>query len=184
MTPQVAARALAAGQVVAYPTEGVYGLGADPANEAAVSAIWTLKQRPAAMGLILIAADWSQLLPWMGALTPAQEQALRTSWPGPMTWVVPAAVGTPAWLTGGRETLALRWTAHEPAADLCRAFGGALVSTSANLHGQPPLSTAADIQAAFGAQTTVFAGVCDGALGGMERPTPIRDLQTGDWLRR
>lgn len=177
-----AAQALRTGAVIAYPTEAVYGLGCDPMNEAAVARIWQLKQRPAAMGLILIASDWQQLAPYVAPLSEEQHQKLLSTWPGPHTWIVPAAENTPAWLTGGRDSIAVRITDHVPSRDLCNAFGGALVSTSANLHGQAPLRDALVAEQTF--QAEGFAGVMQGELGGLERPTSIRDLRTGEWVRR
>ena len=177
-----AAQALHAGAVIAYPTEAVYGLGCDPMNEAAVARIWQLKQRPAAMGLILLASDWQQLAPYVAELRDEQHQQLLSTWPGPHTWIVPAADTTPAWLTGGRDSIAVRITDHLPSLALCDAFAGAVVSTSANLHGQPPLQDAFEAQRIF--QAEGFAGVMQGELGGLEKPTSIRDLRTGEWVRR
>lgn len=177
-----AAEALRAGAVIAYPTEAVYGLGCDPMNEAAVARIWQLKQRPAAMGLILIASDWQQLAPYVAELSETQHQQLLATWPGPHTWIVPAQATTPAWLTGGRDSIAVRITDHAPSCALCDAFAGALVSTSANLHGQPPLRDALAAEQTF--QAEGFAGVMQGELGGLAQPTSIRDLRTGEWVRR
>lgn len=177
-----AAEALRAGAVIAYPTEAVYGLGCDPMNEAAVARIWQLKQRPAAMGLILIASDWQQLAPYAAELSEEQHQRLLATWPGPHTWIVPANASTPVWLTGGRDSIAVRITDHAPSRALCDAFAGALVSTSANLHGQPPLRDALAAQQTF--QAEGFAGVMQGELGGYSQPTSIRDLRSGEWVRR
>ncbi len=179
---QQAAEALHTGAVIAYPTEAVYGLGCDPMNEAAVARIWQLKQRPAAMGLILLASDWQQLVPYVAELSEAQHQQLLSTWPGPHTWILPAADTTPAWLTGGRDSIAVRISDHAPSRALCDAFAGAVVSTSANLHGQPPLREAIEAQETF--QAEGFAGVMQGELGGLEKPTSIRDLRTGEWVRR
>lgn len=179
---QQAVEALRTGAVIAYPTEAVYGLGCDPMNEAAVARIWQLKQRPAAMGLILLASDWQQLAHYVAELSEAQHQQLLSTWPGPHTWILPAADTTPTWLTGGRDSIAVRITDHVPSRALCDAFAGALVSTSANLHGQAPLHDALEAQHAF--QAEGFAGVMQGALGGLEKPTSIRDLRTGEWVRR
>lgn len=177
-----AAEALLAEAVIAYPTEAVYGLGCDPMSEAAVARIWQLKQRSAAMGLILIASDWQQLAPYVAELSDEQHQQMMAIWPGPHTWIVPAQATTPAWLTGGRDSIAVRITEHAPSRALCDAFAGALVSTSANLHGQPPLRDALAAQKAF--QSEGFAGVMQGALGGYSQPTSIRDLRSGEWVRR
>jgi L-threonylcarbamoyladenylate synthase len=178
-----AVEALHAKKVIAYPTEAVYGLGCDPLSEAAVSAIWQLKQRPAAMGLILIAGEWQQLMPYMATLTAEQISRLRATWPGAMTWVVPAAPQVPIWLTGGRTSIALRWSAHADVRALCAAWGGALVSTSANLHGQSPCRSKNCVFDAF-QDNPLFAGVVAGKLGNQERPTPIKDLITDQWIRQ
>jgi L-threonylcarbamoyladenylate synthase len=177
-----AAQALRKGAVIAYPTEAVYGLGCDPMNEAAVARIWQLKKRPAAMGLILIASDWQQLAPYVAQISEAQQQQLDSTWPGPHTWIVPAQAAVPTWLTGGRDSVAVRMSDHAPSRALCDAFGGALVSTSANLHGQPPLRDPLAAERSFHAEG--FAGVMQGELGGLAQPTSIRDLRTGEWVRR
>src|SRR5579885_1531122 len=88
------------GGVVAYPTEAVYGLGCDPLDHAAVRRIFEIKQRDAGKGLILIAAEIEQLLPYMAKLPDEVGAKLRASWPGPVTWVVPAAPSLPFWLSG------------------------------------------------------------------------------------
>jgi L-threonylcarbamoyladenylate synthase len=83
-------------------------------------------------------------------------------------------------LSGAHAGIALRITAHPLAAQLCRAFGGALVSTSANRHGEEPARNADAVHTAFGAELEY---ILDGAVGGLERPTPIRDAISGDLLR-
>jgi len=182
LSVEQAVDALRSGLVVAYPTEAVYGLGCDPGDAQAVAQLWQLKQRPAAKGLVLLGAQWQHLAPYMAPLTAPQEATLRASWPDAMTWVVPAASTVPHWITGGRDTVALRWTKHQLAHELCMAFGGALVSTSANLHTQPPCMSEAEVLSTF-ATHEGFAGVCEGALGGYDKPTPIRELLTGRWVR-
>lgn len=177
-----AAEAMRQGLVVAYPTEAVFGLGCDPQNAQAVASLWRLKQRPAAKGLVLLGAQWQHLLPYMAALSAQHEATLRASWPNAITWVVPASNDVPEWITGGRDSVALRWTKHVAAANLCHAFGGAIVSSSANLHTQPALLTAEDILSTFEGQAG-FAGVCEGVLGGNDKATPICELLTGQWIR-
>jgi L-threonylcarbamoyladenylate synthase len=178
-----AAQALHRGEVIAYPTEAVYGLGCDPFNAQAMARIWQLKQRPASMGVILIAGEFAMLQPFMADISVDDMAQLHDSWPGAMTWVVPARAGTPDWLTGGRDTIALRWSSHPDVMSLCAAFGGALVSTSANRHGYAPSKDATDIAREFGGQAG-FAGIMKGTLGGQEKPTPIRELTTGIWIRQ
>lgn len=172
--------ALRGGGVIAYPTEAVYGLGCDPRDAKALDRLLALKGRPTTLGLILIASDFSQLAPFLTPLPPALEARATATWPGPVTWTWSAAAGLPAVLSGGRDTLAVRVTAHPIAAALCHAFGGALVSTSANRHGQPPARDADAVRAAFGAE---LDAVVDGPCGDLARPTEIRDVRTGAVLR-
>lgn len=177
-----AARAIARGGVVAYPTEAVWGLGCDPRVEAATLRLLALKQREVAKGLILIAANESQLAPFVdfAALEPAQRAAVRASWPGPHTWIVPASAAAPRWITGDHDGIAVRVSAHPGVIALCRAFGGAVVSTSANRATQPAATAFADLDPA------IVAGVdaiLEGDTGGLERPSAIRDARTGAVLR-
>jgi len=177
-----AVRALRSGAVIAYPTEAVYGLGCDPHNEEAFRRLFALKRRPPTQGVLLIASDFAQVGPFVDiASVPAPALARATAtWPGPNTWVFPRAAGTPAWLAGAHTGIAVRVTAHPLAASLCRAFCGALVSTSANRHGEPPARSAAEVRIMFG---DALPFVLDGETGGLERPTPIRDAMSGETIR-
>ena len=175
-----AAEAVRAGGVIAYPTEAVYGLGCDPLEQGAVQRIYELKQRDAAKGLILIASDIRQLLPFMAPLSAAVMKSLEATWPGPVTWVVPAAASLPSWLSGGRTTLAVRVTAHPIAAALCRELEMALVSTSANRSGRPPARTALAVRNQLGDDVDE---IVSGAVGGLNKPTEIREALTGKVLR-
>lgn len=177
-----AAALLRAGGVLAYPTEAVYGLGCDPHDRAAFERIFALKQRPATQGVLLIAADFAQVERYIDfAKVPgAVLDQVRASWPGPHTWIFPRSAEVPAWVAGAHAGIALRVTAHEPAAALCRAFGGALVSTSANPHGQPPARDAATVAQYFGA---ALEGLLDAPLGGQASPTMIRDALSGAIIR-
>lgn len=177
-----AVSALRAGGVVAYPTEAVWGLGCDPRDEAAFTRLFALKQRPPSQGVLLIAADFGQVERYIDLAAVPDEilQQVRASWPGPHTWIFPRAATVPAWVAGAHAGIALRITAHEPAAALCRAFGGALVSTSANPHGQPPARDAATVAEYFG---DALDGVLDAPLGGQSSPTVIRDALSGAIIR-
>jgi len=115
---------LRAGGVMAYPTEAVWGLGCNPFSETAVMRLLALKKRRRDMGLIVIAASMAQLEPFLAGISASDRQLLEASWPGPQTWLVPNNGYAPTWVTGGRETLALRVTNHPVAAALCRAYGG------------------------------------------------------------
>ena len=177
-----AADVLRRGGVLAYPTEAVFGLGCDPHDPLAFQRVFELKQRPPARGVLLIAATFAQVERYIArdAVPAARMDEIRASWPGPNTWVFPRASGVPAWIAGEHPGIALRVTAHAPAAALCRAFGGALVSTSANPHGTPP---ARDLDVL----ESYFCGALDGVLaaplGGQSSPTVIRDALTGVIIR-
>ena len=174
------ARILRAGGIVAYPTEGVFGIGCVATHERAVERILLIKGRSAKHGLIVLAADFEQLRGFVAPLTPTQRATLDATWPGPVTWVVPAALATPRWLTGGRSTVAVRVTAHPPARALCEAAGMPLVSTSANRHGRTPARDALAVRRAFG---DALDGILAAPCGTLSGPTEIRDLQTGRVLR-
>ena len=176
-----AARILGAGGVIAYPTEAVYGLGCLPLEVGAVARILALKGRAASKGLILIAAAFDQLAPYVSLPRGSIRDEIFASWPGPVTWVVPVRSFVPRWLTGGRDTLAVRVTDHPVASYLASRAGSALVSTSANRSGRTPARTALGVRRAFG---DALDAVLVGPLGAATRPTEIRDARTGATLRR
>lgn len=169
-------------RVIAYPTEAVFGLGCDPDSETAVEALLALKHRPREKGLILIADNFQQLLPYIDetALSHGQLQTILAAWPGPVTWVMPAKATTPNWLTGQYSSLAVRVTDHPLVKELCRQFGKPLVSTSANLNGQPPCRLADEVKQQFGHDFPVLAG----NVGGRENPSEIKDALTGHLIRQ
>lgn len=171
---------IAGGGVVAYPTEAVFGLGCDPRNWDAVARILSMKRRDVAKGLILIAADPEQLEPFIQPLAADRMAEIHASWPGPNTWLLPVRPETPRWLTGRFETLAVRVTAHPLAAALCRAYGGALVSTSANQASRRPARTVLQVRLALDeSPDMILAGPCVGS----DQPSSIRDGRTGRLLR-
>ncbi|MFP7722306.1 L-threonylcarbamoyladenylate synthase [Lysobacter sp. A3-1-A15] len=179
---QTTLSALRAGGVVAYPTEAVWGLGCDPFDEVAVLRLLDIKQRPVAKGLILVAATPSQLdglVDW-DALPGRCRADVEAGWPGPNTWIVPCTGRVPAWISGGHAGVAVRVSAHPVVSDLCTAFGGPLVSTSANRGGQPPAFSRAELDPALVAQ---LDAVAPGETGGLAAPTAIRDARTGAVLR-
>jgi L-threonylcarbamoyladenylate synthase len=177
-----AARHLRRGGVIAYPTEAVWGLGCDPRDEAATLRLLALKQREVDKGLILIAANEAQLAPFVDfeSLDEAQRATVRASWPGPNTWIVPASNGAPGWITGEHDGIAVRVTAHPGVIALCEAFGGAIVSTSANRAGLP---AAAAFDALDPAIVAGVDAVLQGETGGLGRPSAIRDARDGRRLR-
>jgi L-threonylcarbamoyladenylate synthase len=173
-------RALRAGGVIAYPTEAVWGLGCDPFNAHAVRSLRRLKRRERDNGLILIASSFEQVAPLMAPLPTARLLQMRASWPGPVTWVAPAAAGVPDWVRGPGATVALRVTAHPLAAALCYVFGAPVVSSSANISGRPPARTALAVRRQLGAGLDY---VLPGAVGGRARPSTLRDARDGRVLR-
>lgn len=175
---QCAVHALRCGQVIAYPTEGVWGLGCDPDNAQAVEALLGMKGRSPAKGLILVASSIRQLQDWLPPLTADQRETLARSWPGPNTWLVPVSDRVPLWISGGRATLALRVSAHPVVRALCDAFGGPLVSTSANRSGRAAATSLLDVQLRFPQVLRV-----PGELTQPGKASTIRDLQTGSIIR-
>jgi L-threonylcarbamoyladenylate synthase len=182
LDPDQAAAALRRGELLVYPTEAVWGLGCDPFNLEAIRRLLALKQRPQAKGMILIGAGLDQFdaLIDLAALPGARRDAVLASWPGPNTWTVPCTARVPEQLRGEHATLAMRISAHPDVVALCRAFGGPLVSTSANPAGAPPPRRRDELDRALLAGV---AGVLAGDTGGLERPTPIRDALSGELLR-
>jgi len=177
-----AAACLRNGGIVAYPTEAVWGLGCDPDDGEALARLIKLKSRDAAKGLILIAGDIAQLEPWLAGATVEQREQLLASWPGPYTWLVPDNGRAHPLLRGEHVSLAVRVTDHPLVQALCAAFGGPLVSTSANRAGESPAMTADEVRDAFG-DALVNDVILEGPLGGNPRPSTIRDLATGKVLR-
>lgn len=177
-----AADALHRGGVLAYPTEAVFGLGCDPHDHAALDRLFALKQRPSTQGVLLIAAAFSQLEKYieLAQVPPAVMTQIQASWPGPSTWVFPRSARVPDWVVGNHAGIALRVTAHPVASALCQAFGGALVSSSANPHGSPPARSAHAAATYFG---DALDGVIDAATGNRETPSTIRDALSGAIIR-
>ncbi|ELI8100189.1 L-threonylcarbamoyladenylate synthase type 1 TsaC [Yersinia enterocolitica] len=175
-------QALQQEEVIAYPTEAVFGLGCDPDSEKAVNALLALKQRPWQKGLILIAANYEQLKPYVddSALTDSQRETIFSVWPGPVTWVIPTRPKTPRWLTGSFDSLAVRVSDHPLVQQLCSQYGKPLVSTSANLSGQEPCRTTEEVRIQFGSSLPVLAGL----VGGRLNPSEIRDALTGKQFRQ
>ena len=131
-----AAAILRAGGVVAFPTETVYGLGADGTNEAALLRIFALKGRPADHPLIVHLADADQLSEWARDIPAAAYALAKRFWPGPLTLILRRRALVSALVTGGQETIGLRVPAHPVALALLRAFGGGVAAPSANRFGR------------------------------------------------
>ena len=177
---QQARHHLIKGGIIAYPTEAIYGIGCDPWNKLAIDRLLALKHRSWRKGLILIAANYAQLTPFLEPLTPTLETKVLATWPGAVTWLLPARATVPRWLRGQSGQLAVRITAHVQAAQLCQFWGGALVSTSANLSGQAAAKTTLRVRQIFGQQLDY---IVPGKVGDLGRPSEIRDALTDKILR-
>lgn len=167
------------GGIIAYPTEAVYGLGCDPWHIPAIRKLLEIKQRPWHKGLILIASDFNQLQDFIQPISAEILQQLEASWPGPTTWLLPAATNVPFYLTGKHNTIAVRVTAHKQTVELCRKFGGAIVSTSANLNSLRPAKTAHQVRWKLPDVDYVLSGSCSGE----NQPSTIKDAQSGVIIR-
>lgn len=169
-------------EVVAYPTESVFGLGCNPLSESAVEKLLLLKQRPREKGLIVIAPSLAFLLPFIdqSQLTQKALAMLTATYDRPMTWVVPANVNTPDYLTGKFKSLAVRICSHPAVKALCERTGFALTSTSANLSGLNPCKTAEAVRQQFGTHFPVL----DAPVGNAANPSEIRDILTNQLFRQ
>lgn len=160
LAPDIAAAvaALRAGDLVAFPTETVYGLGADARNPEALRKIYALKGRPATHPLILHLRSADDLKDWV-ADVPASVRALASRfWPGPLTLVLPRAPGVSDVLTGGQDTVAVRVPSHPVARGLLAAFGGGIAAPSANRYGRVSPTRAAHVREEFSEDLLVLEG--------------------------
>jgi L-threonylcarbamoyladenylate synthase len=171
---------LNAGGTIAYPTEGVWGLGCDPHNKAAVMRILQIKGREVEKGLILVASNLQQIHELISPLPQAARTLLKQSCPGPDTWLIPDPNQViPSWIKGSFSTVAVRVSQHPLVKALCDECG-LLVSTSANPAGSDPAMSQAQVEAYFGAEDI---RIVPGDLGGQDGPSRIIDLQSQQVLR-
>lgn len=178
-----AVRCLQQGGTIAYPTESIYGLGCDPFNPAAVARLLALKQRADHKGLILVTANRQQVQMLWPELSSEHLASLeRSTLSKPITWLLPdeGESNIPAWIKGRHAFVAVRISAHTVVQQLCLAFGGAIVSTSANVSGFHPARSALQVRQQF---QTGLDFVLTGALGGAEKPSQIRDIRDGTIVR-
>ncbi len=174
-----AAQRLAGGEVVAFPTETVYGLGADAANTEAVAKIFALKGRPADHPLIVHFADPLAVAQWAREVPPAAMTLAARFWPGPLTIILRKSERVPGAVTGGQDTVGLRCPSHPMALDLLREFArvgsGAVAAPSANRFGHVSPTTAQHVREEFGGDLMVLdGGACEVGL-----ESTIVDLSRG-----
>jgi tRNA threonylcarbamoyl adenosine modification protein (Sua5/YciO/YrdC/YwlC family) len=171
-----AAELLARGELVAFPTETVYGLGADAANDAAVARIFAVNGRPRAYPLIVHLAPEERLEDWALDVPPLAHQLAAAMWPGPLTLILRKGRRVSAAVTGGGDTVGLRVPDHPVAQALLRAFGGAIAAPSANRFGAVSPTRAEHVVADLGADV---AYVLDGGACDVGIESTIVDLSRG-----
>ena len=178
-----AKQAYLAGGIIAYPTEAVFGLGCDPDNQNAVEKLLTLKQRSVDKGLILLASSYAQLLAYIddAQLSEHKRSALLSDWPAGVTQVMPAKDNTASFLTGKFSTLAVRVTSQPDVVALCNALNKPIVSTSANLSGQPPAITWQQVEHDLGDRVDF---IIKGDTLGFTQPSTIIDALSGEVYRQ
>lgn len=176
---QQAADLLRAGELVALPTETVYGLGADALNPTAVTKIFAAKNRPADHPLIVHLPDAVQLPRWAAAIPKEAVALARAFWPGPLTLILKRADGVPDAVTGGQHTVGLRVPNHPVALALLRAFGSGIAAPSANRFGRISPTTAAHVREELGDKVAMVldGGPCDVGIEStildLSRDTPV-----------
>jgi L-threonylcarbamoyladenylate synthase len=161
-----AAALLNAGLLVAFPTETVYGLGADARNPSAVARIFAAKGRPASHPLIVHVSGIAAAKEWIAELPDAAKRLADAFWPGPLTLVLPKADGVSGGITGGQPTVALRAPAHPVARALLAAFGRGIAAPSANRYGRISPTRAADVHEELGDRVALVldGGNCEVGL--------------------
>ncbi len=178
---QLACQHLEKGNVIAYPTEAVWGLGCDPNNEEAVDKVLRLKDRPKKKGLILVGANTGQFASLLQGLSSSQRETLNSSWPGHTTWLIPDPDRlVPAWIKGSHQSVAVRVSAHPLVQELCSQFGAPIVSTSANKAGEAEIRSRLILAEKF-ADSIDY--IIPGELGQADKPSEMRDLISGSVIR-
>ncbi len=160
----LALKVLKDGGIVAFPTDTVYGLGADPANERAVERIYRVKKRPLDLPLPLLLADASDIAKFAGPVPEIAWRLAERFLPGGLTLVLRRGAMVPPWILAGGETVAVRVPDHAIPVTLARGLGGAIVGTSANLSGEPAPVVADDVRRQLGAAVdlVIDGGRCPG----------------------
>tara|TARA_Y100000817_G_scaffold300246_1_gene279126 strand:+ start:838 stop:1341 length:504 start_codon:yes stop_codon:yes gene_type:complete len=165
--------------IYAYPTEGVWGLGCIPESEEDVKKICFLKKRTLDKGLILVSGNFLHFEKYLSHLSPDLIEKAQTKWPGAHTWLVPANKYVPLWIKGTSDLVALRQSSHPSIVELSARLGCAITSTSANISSEPPAKNPQEIKNLFGDAVSII----EGKLGGADKPTPIQNLITDEWIR-
>ncbi len=169
------------GGIIAYPTEGVWGIGCDPWNESAVNKILSIKQRSADKGLILVVADTSQIAQLLAPLSEEMLKRINTVYERATTWLIPDNNGwAPDFVRGKHSSVAVRISQHPVVKSICNACDKPVISTSANVAGEPPLTTFTEVSSCFSEKLDM---IVPGKTCGAGLPSRIIDLKTGIILR-
>src|SRR5262245_14837714 len=174
-----AARALADGELVAFPTETFYGLGADPWNPEAIDALYRAKGRPEQMPILLLLADEDQASVASETTPEAFTVLARRFWPGPLTLVVKARATLPAGVTASGGTIGMRVPSAAIPRALARALGRPITGTSANRTGAPPARLAREVADALGEAASALGLLVDGGPAPGGQPSTVVDLTGG-----
>jgi len=159
--------------VIAYPTEAMYGLGCDPWSEEAVEHLLTLKKRDKKMGLILVIGALEHARPWIRNINDVYQETIRATWPGYTTWLFEKSEQCPHWVSGAHDTIALRFSAHPLIHMLTQSFGGAIISSSANIHSLPCAKSTQEVHNYF-PNTPIITG----DIGSEHKASTIMDART------
>ena len=171
-----AAAILRSGGIVAYPTDTLYGLAANPASAAAMAQLYRIKGRPVDLAIPLIASGIAQIEAAGGALGPATRRLAEAFWPGPLTLVIPAWPGLDPSVHAGRGTVAIRVPDHPVACMLAEACGWPITATSANKSGEPSTMAPEAVRLALAAD---LDGLIDGGPSPGGPPSTIVDAAGG-----
>jgi L-threonylcarbamoyladenylate synthase len=172
-----------AGGIIAYPTDTVYGLGADPRNINAVRTLFSIKGRQVDQPILLLIKDAGEVTDWASEITPAAERLMNKFWPGPLTLVFKAKPDVMAELTGGTGTIGLRVPGSAATRRLLAFLGTALTGTSANISGKPSPRTAQEASDVIGGMIDLVldGGSAEGGIASTvvdvstDRPKVIRE---------
>ncbi len=160
------------GGVIAYPTEGVWGLGCVWTDEAAIKEILRLKQRPLEKGMIILCSQLADIESFLLPLTTQDIAQIEQEHPHPVTWILPCTSSVPESVRGQHSSIAVRFSKHPLVQALC-ADVGPIISTSANPSGEAAAMSAQEVSGYFQSE---LGYILPGALGGYSKPSEIRTL--------
>lgn len=192
---KLAATSIENGEVIAYPTSSIWGLGCSPFDESALQKLCQIKQRPTHKGLILIAGGWQEFASYFPNLTNEQVNRIITPSSHPCTWLVDDQSNKISHLVkGNNEKVAIRIDSHPFVKQLCSVLQHPITSTSANPSGKDPATSATEVVEYFGkdigyvgsyiAENKCFNDAKYIKSIRSQKPSDIRDLASGEYIRR